>query len=247
MNIKCILLFTLLSIVLVSAQSKTDFISEKLNANDISKIIPSLDSLIEKAITNSPKLKYLDTDVAYWEIEGEATKNNWLNFVTLGSSYNYGIFDNLSNQQLAGDPTANQFLISNEQTRYNLGASLQIPISAIVNRKKQIKSAKLEVEKAAYNKLVGENELVELVITRYNNLIREHRMFIITNSMLDAATVQSLEVDKNYKNGIISVSEYTRLNQMLNEAIRSNESQRSAFILSLRLLENSIGSKINID
>jgi outer membrane protein TolC len=247
MNKQLSTLFLFLSFVLVTAQSTTDFITKKLNDNDISKVIPSLDSLMAKAKRNSPKLYYLEADVAYWETEEKTTKNDWLSFVSVGSSYNYGIFDNLTNQQLAGDPTGNQLLFSTEQTRYNIGATLQIPISALVNRKKQVKSAQIETEKAEFNKMVGENELVEVVITRYNNLIKEHRMFIISNAVVDAFTIQSVELEKDYKNGIISISEYTRLNQVLNDALRINESQRSAFILALRLLENSIGEKINIE
>ena len=226
-------------------QAINDFVERGLEANDISKRLPSLDSLFTIAKKNSPRLKFFDADYEYWDGQVTLAKQSWLRNINLEAAYGYGIFDNLSNQQIAGDP-GSQTLFSTEQSRYTVGATIKLPLSTIFNRNREIKNAKAEADKSKYNKEFAIWELEQLIVRQYNDLIRAHRLFYISNSIVETYKVQSVRAEKDFSNGIINVTEYTRLQQMLNQAISSFESQRAEFLIALKSLEGTVGIQIEI-
>jgi len=225
-------------------QSINDFVNRGLEQNDISKKLPELDSLIEIAKENSPMMKYYDSDYEYWDGQVVLAKRSWLRNINLDAAYGYGVFDNLSNQQIAGDP-GSQTLFSTEQSRYTVGASIKLPLSSIFNRGREIKNAKAEAEKSKYQKEYAIWELEQLIVKQYNDLIKAHRLLFISNSIVETYKVQSVRAEKDFVNGAINVTEYTRLQQMLNQAISSFESQRAEFLIALKALEGTVGIEIN--
>lgn len=226
-------------------QSINDFIEKGLKENDISKKLPPIDSLVQMAKEYSPFIKVTVSEQKYRDGVVSSEQRAWLEYINLEAGYNYGIFDNLSNSQLAGDP-GSQTLFSTEQSRYNVGASIRLPLSAILNRRARIKSAKGEAEKARFETQVAEVELKQKVVEMYNDLIKTHRLFFISGSIVDNFRVQSLRAEKDFANGIINVTEYTRLQQMMNQATMNFELLRSEFISSVMALEGIIGADLNI-
>ncbi|MBS9460952.1 TolC family protein [Flagellimonas sp. HMM57] len=227
------------------SQAINDFIEKGLKENDISKSLPSIDSLIAMAKDYSPFIKVTVSEQEYRDGVVSAEQRAWLEYINLEAGYNYGIFDNLSNQQIAGDPQS-QTLFSTEQSRYNVGVSLRMPLSALVNRKARIKSAKGEAKKARFETQVAEVELEQKVVELYNDLLKTHRLFFISGSIVDNFRVQSIRAEKDFASGIINVTEYTRLQQMMNQATMNFELQRSEFISSVMALESVIGADLNI-
>tara|TARA_R110000744_G_scaffold116386_1_gene217677 strand:- start:26928 stop:27671 length:744 start_codon:yes stop_codon:yes gene_type:complete len=228
-----------------NSQSINDFVNKGLEVNDISKLLPPLDSLVNKAKDNSPRLKFFDADHEYWDGTVELERRAWLNNINLEAGYGYGIFDNLSMQQLAGDVTAGQALFTTEQSRYTVGASIKLPLASVFNRNRKIKNAQAEADKSKYQKEYAIWELEQLIVRQYNDLIKAHRLFFISSSIVETYKVQSIRAEKDFTNGIINVTEYTRLQQMLNQSISSFESQRSEFLIALKSLEGTVGIKIN--
>ncbi|KQC30132.1 TolC family protein [Flagellimonas eckloniae] len=226
-------------------QSINDFIEKGLKENDISKKLPPIDSLVQMAKEYSPFIKVTVSEQKYRDGVVSSEQRAWLEYINLEAGYNYGIFDNLSNSQLAGDP-GSQTLFSTEQSRYNVGASIRLPLSAILNRRARIKSAKGEAEKARFETQVAEVELKQKVVEMYNDLLKTHRLFFISGSIVDNFRVQSLRAEKDFANGIINVTEYTRLQQMMNQATMNFELLRSEFISSVMALEGIIGADLNI-
>ena len=213
---------------------------------DIEQRLPSLDSLIAIAVENSHRLNFFDSDTKYWREQEDLEKSAWLNYFFLEANYGYGVYDNLNNQQIAGDPQASQTLFTTEQDRYSAGVSLKLPLSAIFNRKKEIKSARALTEKAAYQHEFRKDELVEIVIRRYYGLIRAYKLFSLSGNIIETYKIQSLSAEKDLTNGVIDVLEYTRQQQMLNQSIMVHEEQRSELVLSLSLLEEIVGLKLSI-
>ena len=230
---------------LAFGQSINDFVERGLDANDISKRLPPLDSLLTIAKENSPRLKFFDADYEYWDGQITLAKRAWLRNINLEAAWGYGIFDNLSNQQIAGDP-GSQALFSTEQSRYTVGASVKLPLSTLFNRNREIKNAKAEADKSKYNKDFAMWELEQLIVRQYNDLIKAHRLFFISNSIVETYKVQSIRAEKDFSNGVINVTEYTRLQQMLNQAISAFESQRAEFLIALKSLEGTVGIQIEI-
>ena len=227
------------------AQAINEFIEKGLKENDISKKLPPLDTLIAMARDYSPFIKVTESEQQYRDGVVSAEQRAWLDYINLEAGYNYGIFDNLSNSQIAGDPQS-QALFSTEQSRYNVGVSLRLPLSAIINRRAKILSAKGEAEKARFETQVAEMELEQKVAELYNDLIKHHRMFFISGSIVDNFRVQSIRAEKDFANGVINVTEYTRLQQMMNQATMNFELQRSEFVGSVIALQNIVGAELNI-
>ena len=239
------LLAIFLIVGLTYSQSIDEFVKHGLEENDISKSLPPLDSLIEIAKNNSPRLKFFDADYEYWDGQITLAKRDWLRNINLEAGYGYGIFDNLSNQQIAGDP-GSQTLFSTEQSRYTVGASIKLPLSSVFNRNREIKNAKAEADKSQHNKEYAIWELEQLIVRQYNDLLKAHRLFFISNSIVETYKVQSIRAEKDFTNGVINVAEYTRLQQMLNQAISSYESLRAEFLIALKSLEGTVGIEIPI-
>lgn len=230
---------------MTNAQSINDFIEKGLEENDISKKLPPLDTLIAMAREYSPFIKVTESEQQYRDGVVSAEQRAWLEYINLEAGYNYGIFDNLSNSQIAGDPQS-QTLFSTEQSRYNVGVSLRLPLSAIINRRARILSAKGEAEKARFETQVAEVELEQKVVELYNDLLKHHRMFFISGSIVDNFRVQSIRAEKDFANGVINVTEYTRLQQMMNQATMNFELQRSEFVGSVMALQSIVGADLNI-
>ena len=235
----------LLMLRMAMAQDINDFIANGLEVNDISKKLPPLDSLVVMAKEHSPFLKVTLNEQQYRDGVVSFEQRAWLQYINLEAGYNYGIFDNLSNSQIAGDPQS-QALFSTEQSRYQLGVSVRLPLSAIINRRAKILSAKGEAEKARYETEVAEMELEQQVTILYNDLLKVHRMFFLANAIVDTFRVQSLRAEKDFANGVISVTEYTRLQQMMNQASMNYELQRSDFVAAVMALENITGADFDI-
>ncbi|MEO0571306.1 MAG: TolC family protein [Bacteroidota bacterium] len=227
------------------SQSINEFIEDGLKENDISKKLPPLDTLVAMAKEHSPFIKVTVNEQQYRDGVVSFEQRAWLQYINLEAGYNYGIFDNLSNQQIAGDPQS-QTLFSTEQSRYQVGVSLRLPLSAIINRRAKILSAKGEAKKARFETEVAEMELEQKVVTLYNDLLKVHRMFFLASSIVDNFRIQSIRAEKEFSNGIINITEYTRLQQMLNQAAMNYELQRSDFVAAVMALEHITGADFDI-
>lgn len=226
-------------------QSIDEFIDEQLKEIDISKKLPPLDTLVAMAKERSPYLKVTLNEQQYRDGVVSFEQRAWLQYINLEAAYGYGIFDNLSNQQIAGDPMSQQ-LFSTEQSRYTVGVSVRLPLSAIINRRARILSAKGEAKKARFETAVAEMELEEKVTQLYNNVLKVHRMFFLANTIVDNYRVQSIRAEKEFANGILNISDYTRLQQMLNQATMNYELQRSDFVAAVMALEHITGADFEI-
>ncbi len=246
MKIRKILILLLLILGNVgSAQSINEFIVKGLKDNDISKKLPPLDTLIARAKAHSPFLKVTLNEQQYRDGVVSFEQRAWLQYINLEAGYNYGVFDNLSNSQIAGDPQS-QALFSTEQSRYQVGVSLRLPLSAIINRRANILSKKGEAKKARFETEVAEMELAQKVVSMYNDLLKIHRMFFISSSIVDNFRVQSLRAEKDFANGTINVTEYTRLQQMMNQATMNYELLRSDFVAAVMALRGISGYDFEI-
>lgn len=230
----------------IQAQDLETFIDQSLQETDFSKRIPTIDSLKALAIANSPLLKRHDADIEYYNVNISLARKRWMDFIYMESTYSYGIYDYLNSEQLAGLATTDQALINTKATRYTVGLSLKVPISAIFARKKNIEAEKALHTRAKYEKEAKIREIERVLILDYNDLLKAHRLLFISGRVVETYKVQSLRAEIDYKNGLISLSEYTRLQQQLNVAAKELERQKADFLLAFMYLENTIGTNLNV-
>lgn len=223
-----------------------NYLVQELKKNDILTMLPPIDSLVAMAYELSPELAYGQADQLYWKSRLRLSQTRWLDYFYVEGLYNYGVFDNLTSQMLTGAPQTGQTLLSTEQSRYSFGASVKIPISAILNRSNDIRAARAEYKRSLEGEKVGMAKVREEVIKRYGEVVKAQRLLFVLSDMVDTYKVQSVRAKEEYLNGIIPVAEYTRLTQMYNESVLALESQKSDFSLALLLLEEITGFKLNI-
>jgi outer membrane protein TolC len=237
----CVIHFIL--VLPLCAQQPDDFILKSLTENDISNSLPSVTELMVLAEENSPLLKYYQSEVVITELRTKLEKSDWMKNFSFDSDLRYGIFDNLIiNQALGLDANT---VSSTKQTRYSFGVSMKMPLSAISNRKKSIQIAKNETEKAIFQRQAAIKELHDLIIVQYNNLLKSHRLMIISNQSREMFNIQSIQAEKEFINGMIPISEYARLQEMNSKAVENFENNKSSFLTAFMLLQETIGVKLN--
>lgn len=224
-------------------QIQDDFITKSLVENDISKNLPSLDSLMEWAEQNSPLLNFYNADVIINKLKVISEKRDWMEHLAFETDVRYGLFDNLVlTQDLGSKDLATS---TTEQTRYTVGVSLRIPLSKIADRRNRVHMAETEKEKAMFQYETAIKELRQLVIIQYNNLIKAHSLMLVTNANVSSFNVQVIRAEQDFLNGQITIAELARLREMYARGIENFESNKSDFRLAYQLLQETVGKKLN--
>lgn len=228
------------------AQESRDKLEERLAEGDIRRRLPPLDSLIAWAQVHSPQTQFFEAEETYGTLKEKEARGNWLQALSLNGSYSYGIFDNLNNQQLAGDPNASQLLISTTQTRFNVSAAVSIPFDLIFGRKREIRIAQADLEKTRASRKASENELRDLVIVKYFDLVLAYENFVIANTMLESQRIAAQRAHVDFRNGAIDYDSYSSTQQGFQDGIQKKNSRRIELMLAIKNLENLVGIKLDL-
>jgi outer membrane protein TolC len=110
-----------------------------------------------------------------------------------------------------------------------------------VNRKTQIKQAKAELEEAKSLAESQQDEIRQVVIKQYQDVLLRQKLLSIKSQNLGSATVNMEMVEKEFRNGVIPITEYVRLSDMTARIQAEFEMAKSEFLLSKQLLENTVG------
>jgi outer membrane protein TolC len=224
----------------VKAQNSTENESRSSNTK---LIIPTLKVLIDSALATNGMVNYRKLEIDAKDCNLKSKRQYWTRNFGLQADSGYGTFNNLSS--ISGDtPTVN--LASNtKQLNYNVGLYLKIPVFDVINRKSQIKQAKSELEQAKSLAKSQEDELRQAVIRNYEELLLKENLLELRASNLGNARVNMEMVEKEFRNGLIPISEYVRISDMTSRIAGEFEQAKSEFLVSKRLLENLTGLEID--
>jgi outer membrane protein TolC len=200
---------------------------------------PPLTVLLDSAIKHSAMVDYRKYDVEAKKANVTTQRNAWLRNVGIQGDSRYGTLDAFSTN--ANGVTTNFSSTSSQQLNYAFGVYLKLPVFEIVNRKTQIKHAKAEVEAAKSMQLAQVNEIRQLVIRQYQEVLLRQKLLVIKSQNLGSANVNIEMVEKEFKNGIIPIAEYVRLSDMTARIQAEYEMALSEFVLSKKMLEEIVG------
>lgn len=133
----------------------------------------------------------------------------------------------------------------NSETRYSIGAYLRIPIGSVLDRS-AVKMSEQEIVKAEQLYQRTLQELRQLVIVQYNNLIKSHRSLIVRSNLVATYKAQMLRAERDFTEGNIDVSEYSRLNEMYATSMINLEENKVEFNTALQLLQETVGITIDL-
>jgi hypothetical protein len=80
----------------------------------------------------------------------------------------------------------------------------------------------------------------------YYDLIEKQNVLKIQVKYVETSRINMQMADKDFGNGVISISEYTRISEIVNRAETGFESAKMSFQTAFLMLEETVGIKLNI-
>lgn len=202
-------------------------------------LLPPLEDLIEAAIKHNPTVEFRRLDVERRESLVKSERNYWTRNFGFQADASYGNINNSAYSVEAGDDN----LLSTSTTQWNYGAGiyLKFPVFDVINRKDQIKQAQIEIDQSKSLEEGMKNEIRQLVIKQYQEVILKQKLLSIKSQNFGNARLNMEMVEKEFRNGVIAVLEYSRVSDITTKIEIEYETAKSDFFLAKKLLENTIG------
>lgn len=200
--------------------------------------LPPLQDLIDSAYVNSPVIRSQKLLTKQQKFVVSNERSSWLKALALTSNYNYGT--NSTNV----DGSIGQSISRSATNWYGAGVSLSLPLSVVLNRRRNIQIAKIDCE--------IEHENLKDIIRTLNKIISE--IYINTQlkeKILDLRSdaLQTMEINYSlalleFKDNIMDISSFSKIHETHIAANISFERAKSEYKLSLIKLEETIGIKL---
>ncbi len=229
-----------LMIVLCSSSvAQNDSILLQSAAKTNSFTLPPLFSLIDSAIKHNASVQYRNLEITLRQTNLKSEKIYWTRNAGVQADTRYGTFDNFSSSSTSQSTTL--LTSTNKQFNYGVGVYLKLPLGDVINRKNQVKRAETEVEEAKQLSLAQQDEVRQMVIKLYQDVLLHQKLLVIKSSALGNARANGDMVEKEFKNGLIPVNEYVRISDIVSRAESDYEIEKKEFATAKLLLENVTG------
>jgi outer membrane protein TolC len=213
--------------------------------DDIEKLLPPLQALIDSAISKNPTVKSREMEVKILEHKLKSERVKWSENVGFQTDVRYGTFNNFSTNTAEGQ-TPNLLATQTSQMNYGVGAYIKMPLFDFLDYKHMIGAAKAEVEKAAHLTEEQKEVIRLLVIKQYQELILKQRLLKISSKFLETTKINMAMAEKEFQNNVIAVGEFTRLSGIYSSAEADFETAKIEFKTSLMVLEEITKTKFNL-
>jgi len=213
--------------------------------DDITQMVPSMSALLDSAYAHDPGLKF--TQLQYLIDKGNlhTSQAQWTQDLGLQANGGYGTFDYLYNNNVGGQSQQTTTLKQNE-TQYGVGGFLRLPLYDLVNRRNQIKIAKAVMQQAEMLSETRKNEIRELVIKQFNDMIVKQRLLKINSKYLETSRINLQMAEKGFVKGSISLDDYSRVLEIGAHTETDFETAKMDFINSYMIMEVITGMNFNI-
>lgn len=224
--------------------AQTSSLESKTLGNSELKI-PSLDAVIDSVIKNNAMLKFRKQGIGVKESTLASEKIYWTRNLGVQAETRYGTLNSFS----AGvdGPSAPAFTSITTQFNYNVGVYLKFPVFDFLNRKKQITLARLEVEQAVSLEQSLKDEIRQMVIRLYHDLLLKQNLLRIKSEGLSNGRINMQMAEKEFRNGVIQVTEFARISGITSELESDYEFAKSEFLIAKSILEDMAGFKFSIN
>ncbi len=224
---------------LSSGQSLRQFNMEK---DDISTMIPPLQTLIDSAIAHNPGLKSSEAQINAGRYSLLSARRLWTKNLSLSADLRYGNFTNYSNDAFTDIAVAT----NKSEFRYGAGGTVKFVIYDFVDRKNQLRIAQAGINDVTSLGEEKKSELRKMVITYYNDLILKQRLLKLSAKNIETIRITMQMVEKEFLNGVIPLTEYARMSGIVSDSEAAFESARMDFMTAYMLLEEVVCMKFNI-
>lgn len=218
--------------------------SASINKNEFN--IPPLNVIIDSVIKRNGMVRFRKQHV---EVQASKLKSEsiyWTRNFGLQADTRYGTFDNTSLSADGGTSAATYLNTSTKQFNYGVGLYLKFPIFDFLNRKNQVKLAKMELEESKSMVQFQEDEIRQTTIKLYQDLILKQKLLQIKSESLGNGRVNIQMVEKEFRNGLVPIAEYVRISSMSSNMESDYESAKSEYLVAKQILEDMAGFVFNV-
>ena len=237
-------LFHILSILSLSVISFNSIQAQTLESDNSSLNgsefkFPPLEVVIDSVLNRSAMVNFRNQHIGVKESTLASERIYWSRNLGIQADTRYG---NLSNFATSEDGISNTAALTTaKQFNYSVGFYLKIPIFDVLNRKNKIKLARLEVDEAKSMAEFQKEEIRQTVIRMYQDLVLKQKLLQIRSRRLGDGRVNMQMVEKEFRNGIVPLSEYVRIVGMTENMEADYAKAMSEFITAKLLLEDMAG------
>jgi len=235
----------LIAFILIVLVPRANGQSFDIMADDITEILPPLSVLIDSAIVHDSYVQFRRLQVEVNRYKLNATRNQWQRNLGVQSDIRYGTFDNFSINETGGQ-TPTTFGTTRNEMKYGYAAYLKFPLYDLTSRKTQKKLAQAEIEQAESMAQNQADETRRKVIQQYNNLVLTQRLLKIKSKYYETSKLNLQMTEKEFVNGVIPITEYSRISEIATRAEADFETARMNFTNAYMLLEDLVGFKLNL-
>jgi outer membrane protein TolC len=237
-------IFKILSIlsIIVFSLNNTQAQTSKYNGGSLNGSefnFPPLRVVMDSVLKRSAMVIFRNYNVQAKEAKLATESIHWSKNIGVQADTRYG---NLSNFAASENGLANTASFTTaRQFNYSVGLFIKFPLFDAINRKNQIKLAKSEVEAAKSMAAFEKEQIRQTVIVRYQDLIFKHKLLQIKSRSLGDVRVNRQMVEKEFRNGIVPLSEYVKITNITADMEAAYEKAISDLITAKKLLEDMAG------
>jgi outer membrane protein TolC len=213
--------------------------------DDISRIIPPMSVLLDSAYAHDPTLRFNELQYLINKGNLRTAQSQWTQDLGLQANAGYGTFDYLYSNSV-GSSTQQTTTLRQNETQYGVGAFVRLPLYDLVNRRNQIKIGKAVVDQAKALSDTRKNEIRELIITQYNDILTKQNLLKIKSKYLETSRINTQMAEKGFVKGTVSVDDYSRVSEIGSRTESDFETAKMDFINSYMIMEVITGMNFHI-
>lgn len=214
-----------------------DYNDSSLNGSEFN--FPPLKVVIDSVLKHSAMVNFRKNHIGVKESTLESERIYWTRNLGIQADSRYGNINSFSTSE---DGIINSSaLTTSKQLNYSVGFYLKFPVFDFINRKHQMQLARLEVDEAKSMAEFQEEEVRQTVIKLYQDLILKQKLLQIRSKSFSDGKVNLEMIEKEFRNGVVQISEYVRITGMVSNLEADYEQAKSEFITAKQLLEDMAG------
>ncbi|MCB0592938.1 MAG: TolC family protein [Lewinellaceae bacterium] len=216
--------------------------SEERNLEKDPFAVRPLEDLIEEALQYAPLLKIQEYNVENAHLRIKLLDKEWSSYFNSIGSFQLGNIRYLDN--LNSDNGVDVRTITRENTFYGLGIQVRLPLSDFVTRNDRRAVLHNQLEQEKLMRQEQQIKIRELVIRQYQELQLKLNMIGIKSRNLDFHAVFAEMAEKYFREGNLSLEEYTRAANGRNQAEEALALAKAEATVAFQLLREIVGTDI---
>ena len=197
--------------------------------------LPPLAVLFENA-KSTPQIITLEKARQLAQAEVAKQKRHIFSYITGRASYNYGKTDMWGNNSTTASPMVYQFQGS-EQSYWNVGASLSLPLDDVLDLGAAVKRKKLEADQAVLAKDIAYDQLKLQIATLFVKITND----LVTLKTIGegAAAYQGAGAltREDFENGNLSIEEFAYTKQRESQQVTNYQTLQTSITTDILTLE----------